>query len=119
MLVSHSQAKFLAYGSRPRGQIRALDVQNQNQGTGTASIYAVVDQTYVNNKITTPQADVIRLTADLQRVDGAWRISDVTVLEGVTPASAGSASARRARTSRASSPDPRPRMQPGCVRVCG
>ena len=89
-----------------RGQIRALDVQNENQGAGTASIYAVVDQTYVNNKITTPQADVVRLTADLLRVGGVWKISDVTVLEGVTPASVGAPRARRARTSRGSSHRP-------------
>ena len=75
-----------------RGQIRSLEVQSENQGAGTASVYAVVDQTYVNNKITSPQADVVRLIADLQQVGGVWKISDVTVLEGATPASAGSAS---------------------------
>jgi hypothetical protein len=39
-----------------------------------------------------PQADVVRLIADLQQVGGEWKISDVTVLEGATPASAGSPS---------------------------
>jgi hypothetical protein len=75
-----------------RGQIRYLEVQSENQGAGTASVYAVVDQTYVNNKISSPQADVVRLIADLQQVGGVWKISNVTVLEGATPASAGSAS---------------------------
>ncbi len=75
-----------------RGQIRYLAVQSENQGAGTASVYAVVDQTYVNNKITSPQADVVRLVADLKQVGGVWKISDVTVLEGATPASTGSAS---------------------------
>ncbi len=75
-----------------RGQIRYLEVQSENQGAGTASVYAVVDQTYVNDKITSPQADVVRLVADLQQVGGVWKISNVTVLEGATPASAGSAS---------------------------
>jgi hypothetical protein len=75
-----------------RGQVRALYVQSENQAAGTAAIYAVVDQTYVNNKITTPQADVVRLVADLQRVGGTWKISNVTVLEGATPASVGSSS---------------------------
>ena len=73
-------------------QLGLLEVQSENQAAGTASIYAVVDQTYVNDKIATPQADVVRLVADLQRVGGVWKISDVTVLEGATPASAGSAS---------------------------
>jgi hypothetical protein len=38
------------------------------------------------------RADVVRLVADLQRVDGVWKISGVTVLEDADPASAGSAS---------------------------
>jgi hypothetical protein len=75
-----------------RGQIRYVAIQSENQAAGTASVYAVVDQTYVNNKITSPQADVVRLIADLKQVNGVWKISDVTVLEGATPASAGSAS---------------------------
>jgi hypothetical protein len=75
-----------------RGQIRYLAVQSENQGAGTASVYAVVDQTYVNNKITSPQADVVRLVADLKQVGGVWKISNVTVLEGASPASTGSAS---------------------------
>ncbi len=75
-----------------RGQVRLLEVQSENQAAGTASIYAVVDQTYVNDKISTPQADVVRLVADLQQVGGVWKISDVTVLEGATPASTGTAS---------------------------
>ena len=75
-----------------RGQVRYLAVQTENQAAGTASVYAVVDQTYVNNKISSPQADVVRLVADLQQVGGVWKISNVTVLEGATPASAGSSS---------------------------
>ena len=75
-----------------RGQIRFNEVQSENQAAGTASVYAVVDQTYVNNKITTPQSDVFRLIADLKMVNGVWKISNVTVLEGANPASAGTAS---------------------------
>jgi hypothetical protein len=75
-----------------RGQVRYLEVQQENDPPGTASVYAVIDQTYVNDKISTPQSDVVRLIADLQQVNGAWKISDVTVLEGATPASTGSAS---------------------------
>jgi hypothetical protein len=73
-----------------RGQIRNLFVQNES-GT-QASVYAVIDQVYVNNKITTPQADVDRLVVNLQKVGSAWKISDVTVLEGATPGSSSSAS---------------------------
>jgi hypothetical protein len=73
-----------------RGQIRALYVQSETPTS--ASVYAVVDQTYVNNKITTPQADVVRLVVNLTKVGSVWKISNVTVLEGATPGSTGTAS---------------------------
>jgi hypothetical protein len=73
-----------------RGQIRNIYVQTDNGST--ASVYAVVDQVYVNNKISTPQSDVLRVLVNLQKVASSWKISDVTVLEGATPASAGSPS---------------------------
>jgi hypothetical protein len=73
-----------------RGQIRNLYVQSESGNQ--ASVYAVIDQVYVNNKITTPQADVDRLVVNLQQVGSAWKISDVTVLEGATPGSSSSAS---------------------------
>jgi hypothetical protein len=73
-----------------RGQTRALYVQSET--ANAATLYAVVDQTYVNNKITTPQADVVRMVINLANVGGTWKISDVTVLEGATPSSEGSAS---------------------------
>ena len=72
-----------------RGQIRALYVQSETPTA--AAVYAVVDQTYVNDKIPTPQADVVRLVVNLQDVGGTWKIADVTVLEGASPASEGTA----------------------------
>ncbi len=71
-----------------RGNIRYLAVQQEGNPAGTASIYAVIDQTYANNKMTGIGSDVVRLTADLQQVNGTWKISNVTVLEGATPATA-------------------------------
>jgi hypothetical protein len=73
-----------------RGQIRNLYVQSESGGQ--AVVYAVVDQVYVNNKISTPQADVLRVLVNLQQVGSTWKIADVTVLEGATSTSAGSAS---------------------------
>jgi hypothetical protein len=73
-----------------RGQIRNIYVQTDNGST--ASVYAVVDQVYVNNKISTPQSDVLRILVNLQKVGSSWKISDVTVLEGATPGSTGSPS---------------------------
>jgi hypothetical protein len=75
-----------------RGQIRDLQLQSENAAETTAEYYAVVDEVYVNNKITTPQSDQVRIIVDLAKVNSVWKVSDVTVLEGATPASAGSAS---------------------------
>ena len=75
-----------------RDQVRDLEARRDDPGAGTASICATVDHTHVNNKISTPQTDVVRLTADLKQVGGTRKISDVTVLEGATPQSAGGAS---------------------------
>jgi hypothetical protein len=75
-----------------RGQIRYLAVQQEGNPAGTASIYAVVDQTYANNKSTSLGSDVVRLTADLQQLNGTWKISNVTVLEGATPQSSSTGS---------------------------
>jgi hypothetical protein len=70
--------------SIPFGMVIALEVGSllpaDRRAAGTASIYGVVDQTYLNNKISTPQAG------------GVWKISYVTVLEGATPGSVGSPS---------------------------
>jgi hypothetical protein len=73
-----------------RGQIRNLYTQSDNGDQ--AAVYGVIDQVYVNNKISTPQSDVLRVVVNLQKVGGNWRISDVTVLEGATPASTASPS---------------------------
>ena len=63
-----------------RGQVRDLYVQTY---TGSkASVYAVVDQLYANNKITAPQSDVLRIVVDLADTPSGWKVSDVTVLEG-------------------------------------
>lgn len=63
-----------------RGQIRALYVQSY--GGGQAAVYAVVDQLYVNDKLTSPQTDVLRIVVDMSQVGGAWKVADVTVLQG-------------------------------------
>jgi hypothetical protein len=75
-----------------RGQNRYIEVQTENTAQTQAQVYAVVDQLYVNDKIATPQSDVVRLIINLTQVRGSWKISNVTVLEGPTPASTGTAS---------------------------
>ena len=56
-----------------RGSVRYLAVQQDGNPPGTASVYAVVDQTYANNKSTSLGSDVVRLTADLQQLNGTWK----------------------------------------------
>ncbi len=73
-----------------RGQIRNIYVQSES--ASSASVYAVVDQEYANNKITTPGSDVVRILVYLSKVGSTWKISNVTVLEGASPASAGTPS---------------------------
>lgn len=65
-----------------RGQVRDIDVQSY--GGGEATVYAVVDQLYVNDKLTSPETDVLRLVVDMAQVDGYWKVAGVTVLQGPT-----------------------------------
>lgn len=72
-----------------QGQIRSMYVQTYS--AGHASVYAVVDQTYANNKVRTPQSDVLRVVVDLSRPAGDWKVSELTVLEGPTSSGTGAA----------------------------
>lgn len=65
-----------------QGQIRSLDVEAVNGST--ASSFAVVDVSYTNDKLHSPQSDVLRLQLDLVKTAQGWRVSDVTVLDGAT-----------------------------------
>jgi len=61
-----------------RGQIRSQFVQSINGNN--ASVYSVVDQTYVNNKMTSPSADELQIQTDLTMTGSGWKVSNVTVL---------------------------------------
>ncbi|HVB93580.1 MAG TPA: hypothetical protein VND67_04615 [Acidimicrobiales bacterium] len=61
-----------------RGQIRSQFVQSINGNK--ASVYSVVDQTYVNNKMTSPSADELQIQTDLTLTGSGWKVSNVTVL---------------------------------------
>ncbi len=74
-----------------RGQVRSLFVQTADGSS--ASVYGVVDQTYVNAKMSTPSADVLRVVLDLADGRSGWKVSEVTVLEGPSPTSPGPAAA--------------------------
>lgn len=68
-----------------RGQVRNIYVQGVSGSTAT--VYAVVDQLFVNRSLAAPQSDVLRVVVAMTEASGAWKVSDVTVLEGPNPAS--------------------------------
>ena len=73
-----------------RGQVRSLYVQSL--AGGRASVYGVVDQTYVNDKMTSPTADQLDIVTDLTDGASGWKISEVTVLNSPTTTSSASGS---------------------------
>ena len=64
-----------------RGQIRDLFVQSAS--AGKATVFAVVDQTYVNAKMSAPAADVLRIVLDLAHHVG--RPCGVCAVRGLSP----------------------------------
>lgn len=66
-------------GAASRGKVSALDVQSVNGSQAT--VFAVVSQTYLNDKQKTPLTDVLRLVIGLTDVNGNWLVSSVQVLQ--------------------------------------
>lgn len=62
-----------------KGQFRYLYVQSLDGDQ--AQVYAEVDQTYANNKVTQPIPDVLQVVLGMTQVNGTWKISAVTVLQ--------------------------------------
>lgn len=79
-----------------RGQIRSQFVQSINGNK--ASVYSVVDQTYVNNKMTSPSADELQIQTDLTLTGSGWKVSNVTVLNNSGAAGNGSTSSSSTTT---------------------
>ena len=79
-----------------RGQIRSQFVQSINGNK--ASVYSVVDQTYVNNKMTSPSADELQIQTDLTLTGSGWKVSNVTVLNNSGAAGTGSTSSSSTTT---------------------
>jgi hypothetical protein len=66
-------------GAASRGQVE--DLFSESMSGSAATVFAVVDQTYLNDKLTSAAADTLRL--ELSMTDGAsgWKISAVTVVQ--------------------------------------
>ena len=75
-----------------RGQFRYEYVQSLDGPQ--ASVYSEVDQTYANDKVTTPITDVLQVVLALTDTSGGWKISAVTVLQ--PPSSTGSPTGKAA-----------------------
>lgn len=69
-----------------RGQVRYVFVQSLNGDQAT--VYAWVDQTFVNNKLTSPQTDVLQVSLTMLDRPAGWKIGDVTVLNSPNPSNA-------------------------------
>jgi hypothetical protein len=84
-----------------RGEVRHLFIESMS--AGSATVYAVVDQTYANAKMSTPNADVLRVVLQMAKApgSGAWKVANVTVLQ---PPSVYSGSQPTAAPNPASSP---------------
>jgi hypothetical protein len=82
-----------------RGQIRSQYVQSLSGDQ--ASVYSVVDQTYVNNKMQSPAADELRIDTNLTKVGGTWKVAAVTVLNNAS----GNSSATGSATGSGSTPN--------------
>ena len=69
-----------------RGQQRYLYVQSLDGSQ--AQVYSEIDQTYANNKVTTPVTDVLQVVLALSDTSSGWKISTVTVLQPPSSTSA-------------------------------
>lgn len=67
-----------------QSEVRSLYVQEFAGDRGT--VFAVVDQTVVNNLSPRPVTDTLRVELGMARVDGRWKVQTVEVLDA--PASA-------------------------------
>ncbi|HET6794735.1 MAG TPA: hypothetical protein VFH45_09850 [Acidimicrobiales bacterium] len=83
---SQIRGQLQAAQATTRGQIRYVYIQSLSGDQ--ASVYALVDQTFANNKTTAPQVDELRLSIDMTRVGGQWKVSSLTDL-GAPPVSVG------------------------------
>jgi hypothetical protein len=68
-----------------RGQVRFLFVEDVK--ANSADVFVVEDQQIFNNVLKAPEADEVRADIALTRVNGAWRVSDLTVLQSPPVAS--------------------------------
>jgi hypothetical protein len=76
---SSIRSELQTAGAASRGQVQDLFIESLSGNQAT--VFAVVDQTYVNDKMTTPSADTLRLELGMTQLKSGWKISTVTVVQ--------------------------------------
>jgi hypothetical protein len=76
---SHIRQELETAQASSEGQLRYLYIQSLEGNR--ASVYAEVDQTYANAKVTTPVADVLQVALVMVDTSSGWKISEVSVLQ--------------------------------------
>jgi hypothetical protein len=69
-----------------RADIKSVFVESINGDS--ASVFVVLTDTYANNKDPKPRVDDVRMILSLKRSSGAWKVSDVQVLQAPPAATA-------------------------------
>jgi hypothetical protein len=79
------RTQLVAAQVQTQGRIKHLWVQSYSGSA--ASFFGEVDQTFRNNKSPVVHSDTLRVEVDLSKVDGQWKIGQVTTIgSGSAPA---------------------------------
>lgn len=83
-LAPNLRSQLIAAQVQTEGHIRHLWIQSYSGDA--ASFFAQVDQTFRNNKSPAVRSDQLRAEVDLSKVDGQWKVAQVTTIgAGTTP----------------------------------
>lgn len=83
-LAPSLRSQLIAAQVQTQGHIRHLWIQSYSGGA--ASFFAEVDQTFRNNKSPAVRSDTLRTEVDLAKVNGQWKVAQVTTIgAGTTP----------------------------------
>jgi hypothetical protein len=73
------RSQLEAAGATSRGQVQDLFIESLSGGQAT--VFAVVDQTYANDKMSSPASDTLRLELGMTQLASGWKVAAVTVVQ--------------------------------------
>jgi hypothetical protein len=83
-LAPNLRSQLIAAQVQTQGHIQHLWIQSYSDSA--SSFFAEVDQTFRNNKSPAVRSDTLRVEVDLSKVDGQWKVAQVTTIgSGTTP----------------------------------